>query len=61
VSEVSRTYQKTSHASIGVNGIKTNNLVEGTTSPLLLQLPDSATFANNTVPLVGIKELELEY
>lgn len=61
VSEVSRTYQKTSHASIGVNGIKTNNLVEGTTSPLLLQLPDSGTFANNTVPLVGIKELELEY
>ncbi len=61
LTEVARIDQKSTHASIGVNGIKTNNVIEGTASPLLLQLPDPVTFANNTVPLVGLKELELEY
>lgn len=60
-SEVARADSISSPASIGVNGIKTNNITEGTIGQLLIQLPDSERFPNNTVPVVNLKELELEY
>ncbi|ADG36196.1 gp35 hinge connector of long tail fiber [Acinetobacter phage Acj61] len=61
LTEVGRKDEKSTPASIGVNGIKTNNLVEGTNAPMLLQLVDPETFAVNNVPVVALRELELEY
>jgi hypothetical protein len=61
LTEVGRKDEKSTPASIGVDGIKTNNLVEGTNAPMLLQLVDPETFAVNKVPVVALRELELEY
>lgn len=60
-SEVAREDSISSPASIGVNGIKVNNIIEGTTGNLLMQLPDTEMYPNNSVPVVNLKELELEY
>lgn len=49
-------------AAIGVNGIMSNNIVDGTTpANLLTEIFDSTKTTDNQINLVGIKERPLEY
>lgn len=49
-------------AAIGVNGVTSNNIVDGTViNNLITEIHDSTKTTDNTIPLVGIKELPLEY
>lgn len=49
-------------AAIGVNGIMSNNIIDGTPiTNLITEIHDSTLSTDNTIPLVGIKERPLDY
>lgn len=49
-------------AALGVNGVTSNNIIDGTSRPdLLTEIFDSTKIVYNPISLVGIKELPLDY
>ena len=59
--EVGRSAKYSGDAAIGVNGIKAGTINESTTSPRIMNLPDSVTNINNVVDLSNVQELPLPY